>query len=93
MSIKPTHQHDCSKCEFVTATFGSRGLVDWYICRNKVVVGRASSKGSDYFSMDSEILDGAMRRASYVQHLDKAAWSEQLIVAFWVRELWRTCPE
>jgi hypothetical protein len=43
--------------------------------------------------MDFEILDGAMRSASYVQHLDKSAWSEQLIVALWVRELWRTCPE
>ena len=95
--IKPTHTHDCDTCEFVTSTHGERGITDWYVHvgRNTsmvTIIGRHSSDGPDYWSMDVPTLQRCLTQASLIVAEDKLAWSEMMILAHWAFEIYRTDP-
>lgn len=99
MKIKPTHRHDCTQCQFITATHSDHGQTyDWYVCgvgRGELhmsVIGRYGSDGPQYWSMDVSTLNRASREAAYIVDEDRYAWSERMMIAFTVLEWWRTAP-
>lgn len=58
--MQPHHHHDCHNCEFLGATPGERGPVDYYVCKGSnltTYLARYSSDGPDY-SSESVFTDG-----------------------------------
>lgn len=89
MRTKPTHEHDCNKCEYVTSVFMDGGIWDWYVCRTSVI-GRYGSDGPAYWSSDISTITRLLAEPSYAPHLNTYAWSGTYIVALYVLEMYRT---
>lgn len=89
---KPTYTHDCTKCVFVVITMDQGDPIDWYVCPGRIgagsVVGRCSSKGSDYWSSMIEIVRDHDTRGPALWRPegkpDTYVWSHMYIIAQWV---------
>lgn len=106
--MKPTHKHDCDKCEFIAATIGNNEfqLTDWYICGGvdkttragksvklaQTLIGRRSNRPADYWSTDISTLGRLVGQAAYIPSMDKHAFSEESLVAWQMFCIWRELP-
>jgi hypothetical protein len=86
-----THVHDCDKCRFIGASHSSRGeTTDWYVCGGSMptVIGRHSSEGSDYWSMDTSTLSRSVRHPAHIVSDGTYAFSEEMLIAYSMYAIW-----
>ena len=92
MKTKPIHTHDCDKCKYVVTTSNGYGvLTDWYVCglSDPTVIGRHSSRGSDYWSMSVSCLTSVVEHPALIADKQVFAYSEMQWIAWRVFSIWR----
>jgi hypothetical protein len=86
-----THMHDCDQCVFIGASHSSRGkTTDWYVCGGSMptVIGRHSSRGPDYWSMDVQTVKSNIKHPAYIVSDGTYAFSEMMLIAYSMYNLW-----
>lgn len=93
MAMTPKFEHDCEACQFVARVSEQGRDSDWYVCPTggpgATVIGRYSSRGSDYTSCPVDILDKASYAVAWRPDTNEHVVSAERLISQGVLAMWR----